>query len=183
MSHNKRKFDLLLTAIFALIITQASFAQWVSNPAINTTLAIETVDPINISAISDKNNGAFVFWQDNKFGFQNEIFFMHVDENGRISFRADGKKITNLPGQEENPICTTSLSNSAVVIWKDFARSKSGNLFAQRVSQNGTLMWTDNGIDVSGSKDEISDYSVNSDNDGILSFPMSPKNRKLLAIT
>ncbi|MHB8851930.1 MAG: hypothetical protein ACYC6P_01075, partial [Ignavibacteriaceae bacterium] len=142
MSHNKRKFELLLAAIFAFIITQASFAQWVSNPALNTSLAIETVDPINISAISDRNNGAFVFWQDNKFGFQNEIFFMHVDESGRISFRADGKKITNLLGQAENPVCTASLPNSAVVIWKDFARSKNGDLLAQRVSQNGTLLWT-----------------------------------------
>ncbi|MHB9012736.1 MAG: hypothetical protein ACYC49_11005 [Ignavibacteriaceae bacterium] len=166
MSHNKRKFELLLAAIFTFIITQASFAQWVSNPAINTSLAIETVDPINISAISDKNNGAFVFWQDNKFGFQNEIFFMHVDESGRISFRADGKKITSLLGQAENPVCTASLHNSAVVIWKDFARSKNGDLLAQRVSQNGTLLWTDNGINISGSKDEISDYSANSDNDG-----------------
>ncbi|MHB1685985.1 MAG: T9SS type A sorting domain-containing protein [Ignavibacteriaceae bacterium] len=161
-----RKLFLLLASLIIFILAPVSFAQWISNPAINTELAIEMVDPINISAVEDKNGGAFVFWQDNKYGFQNEIYFMHVNESGKISFRADGKKITKLSGQEENPICTASLPNSAVVIWKDYTRSKSGNLLAQRVSFNGTFLWQDYGVVVSDSKDEISDYSVDADNSG-----------------
>lgn len=163
MFHNKGMLKSLLIAIFIFILAPTSFTQWVSDPSENTSLAIGTVDPINISAVSDGNNGVFVFWQDNKFGFQNEIFFLHIDERGRISFRADDKKIIALSGQEENPISTASIRNSAVVIWKDFTRSKEGNLLAQRVAQNGTLLWTNDGIKVSAGKDEISDYSANSD--------------------
>jgi len=164
--HNKGRLESLLTVIFIFILAPISLSQWVSDPSENTSLAIETVDPINISAVSDGNNGAFFFWQDNKFGFQDEIFFSHVDEGGRISFRADGKKIITLSGQEEDPISTASTRNSAVVIWKDFTRSKEGNLLAQRVAQNGELKWTNNGIEVSTGKDEVSDYSVNSDLSG-----------------
>jgi len=156
----------LLFLLFFISSSRVSFAQWVSNPAVNNELAIETVDPVDISAVEDDNGGAFVFWQDNKFGFQNEIYFMHVDGSGRISFKADGKKITALSGPEDNPVCAPIFSNSAVVVWKDFTSSKSGNLMAQRVNYNGTLLWSDNGVEIASSNHEVDDYSMRTDNSG-----------------
>ncbi len=166
LNNGLKKQLILLFLLQFICSSQLDFAQWVSNPSVNNELATETVDPVDISAVDDNNGGAFVFWQDNKYRFQNEIYFIHVDGSGRISFKADGKKITALSGPEDNPICASIFSNSAVVVWKDFTRSKSGILMAQRVNYNGSLLWTDEGKVVESSSDEVYDYSVRTDNSG-----------------
>src|ERR1035437_469506 len=132
ITKSKRSFSFLL--IFGLVLISFSplFSQWVNNPALNTEIVIGASKPINISSVEDLKGGAFIFWEDNKSTFQNDIFFVHMDGNGKVSFRTDGKKVSELNGNKVQPVVTSNLPNTAVVVWKDFTRSKSGNLFAQR---------------------------------------------------
>ncbi len=152
----------LITGFF-LIFCTSSFAQWVSDPSMNTKLVTETHNPINLSAVSDLNGGSFVFWEDNKYGYQSEVFYVHLDANGKVSFRADGKRVSSLSGPEDNPVCATASPNSAVVIWNDLSYSNSGSLFAQRVYANGEEAWGDKGLQISKSEDAVSEYSVGVD--------------------
>jgi hypothetical protein len=140
--------------------------QWVNNPAINTRLVIDGSKPVNISSVEDLKGGAFIFWEDNKSGFQNEIFFIHMDGNGKVTFNADGKKISDLTGDKFAPVVSQSLPNTAVVVWKDYSKSKNGNLFAQRIYINGNFLWQANGVQISPDYSDLIDYSVNSDNKG-----------------
>ena len=156
----------VLIAGFFLIFCSSSFAQWVSDPSVNTKLVTETHNPINLSAVGDLSGGAFVFWQDNKFGYQSEVYFIHVDNGGRVSFRADGKRVSSLSGPEDNPVCASALQNSAVVVWNDFSFSNTGSLFAQRVLNNGNDTWGDTGLQITKSNDAISEYSVGVDKYG-----------------
>ena len=103
-------------------------AQWVNNPALNTKLVIDGAKPINISSVEDLKGGAFIFWEDNKSGFQNEIFFIHMDGNGKVSFNADGKKISDQMGDKFTPVVAQNLPNTAVVVWKDYSISKNYRL-------------------------------------------------------
>ncbi len=157
---------LILTAVLLAGGFSRSFGQWVNDPSINTRLVIDAADPIDISAVKDMRGGAFIFWQDNKNRFQGKVCFMHVDADGKISFRADGKQVSDLSGSSENPVCSASLPNSAVVVWKDITNSENGALYAQRVMNNGNMLWSNTGIKITGSKDLIKDYAVASDNIG-----------------
>lgn len=141
-------------------------SQWVNNPALNTKLVIDGSKPINISSVEDLKGGAFIFWEDNKSGFQNEIFFIHMDGNGKVSFHADGKKISDLNGDKFTPAVSKNLPNTAVVVWKDYSLGKNGNLFAQRVYTNGNLLWHNKGVQVTPDYPDIIDYSVCSDSKG-----------------
>jgi hypothetical protein len=149
-----------------MILTIPVNAQWVNNPTLNTKIVTDGSKPINISSVEDLKGGAFIFWEDNKSGFQNEIFFIHMDGNGKVSFQADGKKISELSGDKFTPVVSQNLPNSAVIVWKDYSNNKNGNLFAQRVFNNGNLLWEKNGLQVSPDFPDIIDYSVCSDNDG-----------------
>ncbi len=167
---NNFNFSLLIqtiifTVLFISLYTDA-FAQWVNNPAANTRLVTDIHDPIDMSAVRDFNGGAFLFWQDNKNGFQNEVYFIHVDEDGNINLKADGKKISTLTGPEENPVCSESLPNSAVVVWDDYTYSRNGNLYAQRVMNNGNYVWTDFGLKITNTGDGLSQYSLSTDSKG-----------------
>ena len=128
-------------------------------------------NPINISASNDQNGGAFIFWEDNVTGLQNEVRFMHIESNGDISFRADGKRISELTGDQDNPVSVNAGENSAVVAWKDFSRNKTGDLLIQKVRANGSTVWNTEGIKVNRMNKEISDYSLcANDNNDIIYF-------------
>jgi len=156
----------VLLFIIGIICVLPLKAQWVNNPALNTKLVIDGSKPINISSVEDLKGGAFIFWEDNKSGFQNEIFFIHMDGNGKVSFQADGKKISDLNGDKFTPAVSQNLPNTAVVVWKDYTKSKNGNLFAQRVYTNGNLLWQINGVQVTPNYPDVIDYSICSDKDG-----------------
>ena len=159
-----------LKIIFLFFLLLISFnnglAQWVNNPSENTKLVIDGADPIDISAVEDSRGGAFIFWQDNKNGFQNETFFTHVDNNGKVTLRADGKKVTSLSGPEEGPVSAPNLPGSAIVVWKDITLSKSGSLYAQRVTSNGSYVWGSEGIEITKGDNDVSNYSVCADKNG-----------------
>ncbi|MDR3665853.1 MAG: hypothetical protein P4L35_03310 [Ignavibacteriaceae bacterium] len=156
----------LLFFIFIMIFFVSAEAQWVNNPALNTKLVIDGSKPINISSVEDLKGGAFIFWEDNKSGFQNEIFFIHMDGNGKVSFNAEGKKISELTGDKYSPVVSQNLPNTAVVVWKDYSNNKNGNLYAQRVYNNGNLLWGGSGVRVTPDYPNILDYSVCSDKNG-----------------
>ena len=168
-------YSLALLTLTAVLIAggfSSSMGQWSNDPAKNTRLVIDAADPIDISAVEDLRGGAFIFWQDNKDRFQGKVYFMHVDADGKISFRADGKQVSGLPVSSENPVCCGSLPNSAAVVWKDI---EAGGLYAQRVQENGSLLWSENGVRVT-SKDIVNDYTAASDNKGscIISYITKP---------
>ena len=156
----------MLSFILVLIFILPLKAQWVNNPALNTKLVVDGSKLVNISSVEDLKGGAFIFWEDNKSGFQNEIFFIHMDGNGKVSFQADGKKISDLTGDKYTPVVSQNLPNTAVVLWKDYSRSKNGNLFAQRVYISGNLLWPKEGVQVTPDYPDIIDYSDCSDSEG-----------------
>lgn len=140
-------------------------AQWVNNPAENTKVVYDLSEPINITALSDHNGGAFIFWEDNVTGFQNEISFMHIESNGNISFRADGKKVSGTIGDQDNPVAVSTGKSTAVIAWKDFSVSKSGDLLMQKVNSNGSILWNQE-IKINKSQKNISDYSLCANRNG-----------------
>jgi hypothetical protein len=157
---------LLIVSVLLLFSLSELNAQWVNNPAENTRVVYDLNNPININAVTDQNGGIFISWQDNITGLQDEVRFMHIDSNGDISFRADGKRISESTGNQENPVAVSTEKNNAVIAWKDFSKNKSGDLLLQKVQSGGSILWKLNGIKINRLKNEISDYSVCSNQQG-----------------
>ncbi len=161
----KINFILIFTAFFHL-----TKAQWVNDPAVNTKLAIDTKDPINISTAPDQNGGAFIFWEDNKIRQLpdniSDIYFMHVDADGNKSFRADGKLVSINTANKINPVSTASLPGTAIVLWKQMRDSIHSNLYAQKVVSNGSFGWKDSSIQITKGDNIIFGYDVCSDKKG-----------------
>ena len=164
-SLNNRKYliQILIVVLGYFSICQKTFAQWTNNTSENTKLVINTNNPFDISTAEDKNGGAFIFWQDNKNGFPYQIYFMHVDASGKVSFRADGKHVSGLYGPQEDPVCIGTQQNTAVVLWKDLTFSNSGNLFLQKVEDNGNSLWTKDGLQLTNGNESVEGYSLSGD--------------------
>lgn len=170
-----------IPVLFLLIITTPGLrAQWVNNPPQNTKLVVDAKNPINISAVSDLKGGAYIFWQDNRDGFQTDVYFLHADANGDPSFRADGKVLSTINGDKGNPIPVNSGSNSIVVVWRELKGNDGGNLFAQKVQSNGSLLWTDKGIKLTNTDQNLTDFSIDSDKKGNSYISFVTKDPRLL---
>lgn len=163
---NLRNKFLPLFIILFLFFPEESFSQWVNNPAENTRVVFDLNDPINISSIGDQSGGVFIFWEDNATGTQKVVSFMHIDSNGDISFRADGKRISETTGDQDNPVSVSTGKNNSVVAWKDYTDNNTGNLLVQKVQANGNVLWNPKGIIINKFKKEISDYSLCADAQG-----------------
>ena len=158
-------FLLLPTILLPVFSVQA---QWVSNPAVNTKLVNGPKDPINITALDDRNGGLFVFWEDKKIGNVSDIFFIHTNENGEVSFRADGKTVSTLTGRKEILVAVTDDDGNAYVLWKSAVKDKPDQLFIQKLSKNGERLWQSEGKNISENELEVLDYSIDINRNGII---------------
>ncbi len=164
-------FTILFSILFVLMFVSTAFGQWSNDPRQNTNLILDLDNPINISTVENSKGGVFIFWQ-SKNKTTSDVYCQHIDLYGNVSFRADGKKVSNSLNRKENPIATkcfvlsNKFDNASVVVWKEFFANNKGELFAQIVYSNGNLGWSEKGIQISKSKGDIINYSLASDNEG-----------------
>lgn len=140
-------------------------AQWVNNPSANTKMVADQNDPVNIIAVDDNNGGVFVFWEDKKNNIS-DLFFIHANQNGEISFRADGKRVSTSPDYKEHPVVINETGGNVFVLWKSTLNDKSNSLLLQKVSGNGSRIFGDKGIEIYNSELEITDHSMDLDKNG-----------------
>ncbi len=157
-------FQLAFCLVLSFTFYSTTFAQWVSDPKTNSRLVVDTNDPINISSVKDFNGGAFIFWQDKKEKYGSQVYFIHVDAQGKVTFRAGGKNISASNAQKEIPVAAESLPNTAIIAWKD--KGNKGPLYAQRVSNNGLYLWQNGDLKLTDTVFSVSDYSISSDKIG-----------------
>lgn len=147
--------------ILIFILFNINYSQWQSNTSVNTQFVVNSKDPLNIVSVENQAGGLFLFWEDNKNNLQ-EVLFQHIDETGKVTFRADGRGVNSLSGKKILPVAIPYEPLSAIVLWKDFTYNSEGDLFVQKVFSNGTYGWGANGIQIT--KDvEVSEYSIDKD--------------------
>lgn len=150
----------------SLLVSNGSIeAQWNNNPQVNRILVSNTKNPYNITTSPDGQGGGFVFWEDRIDSTHTNVFFQHYNEDGEVSFRTDGKPVSQNQSSRTLPFPGISLPGSAVVFFKDFSDSKTGELYAQRVSSKGDLIWGSKGVRVSNQDAGILELSASGDNE------------------
>lgn len=157
---------MISACLLLLLLPSATQSQWNNNTQKNTLIVTERKNPINIASATDHSGGAFVFWEDKNEQRTADVFFQHFDEEGNISFRADGKPVSSLQGIKSNAVCAPYDSKSAVVVWKDLTYDKSGDLFAQKVSTDGRLLFGQGALRITSRNGEELDPAVTSDSRG-----------------
>ena len=158
---------LLFVVVSVFFLFRNTSAQWVNDPTSNTKLVIDPVDPVNISALSDFDGGAYVFWEDKKGSLKKDIYFIRFDKHGDVSFRGDGKAISTRMGLKENPIAVVGPFGNAYVLWKGKEKNIS-ELYIQKLSKAGLRLWKNEGVQLTDTRLEKTDYSIHIDRRSII---------------
>jgi hypothetical protein len=105
--------------------------------------------------VADGNGGAFaIFFQHTTTGDQpGGVFSRHLSSTGstlQLSTLCDGNNVDKIC--RSDPMDATSDgSGGAVAVWPDFRSLVDEDLYAQRVNQDGTVLWTGDGVRLSSS--------------------------------
>src|ERR1051325_3841218 len=122
--------------------------QWPANGA-----AVAPADSSQLSPeiTSDGNGGAFVVWADNRtVATAPDIYAQHVTSSGvhDPNWLSDGLPICTEPVDQNSPLIVPDGTGGMITCWTDkrTAVNQNVDIYAQRVTAGGTMVWTLNGL-------------------------------------
>ncbi len=144
-----------------LCLTQ-SFAQWSSNPNVNTPICFAPNTQYVYGIISDGAGGAIILWIDYRSGISYDIYAQRVNRNGTIQWNGSGVAICTVAGsQDPRPTIVSDGVGGAIITWNDY-RSGNYDIYAQRINASGVVQWTANGIAICTAANEQSAPTITS---------------------
>jgi hypothetical protein len=96
--------------------------------------------------VADNVGGAVIVWEDNRTGLGYDIYAQRVNANGILAWSPNGLPVCTSTGYQYTPQIINQ-DNFFIVAWED-KRGNDFDIYAQRLSLNGTTMWDPNGTPV-----------------------------------
>lgn len=112
----------------------------------------------NVNAIGDSpeivpdgNGGAIFVWWDvrHEGGIYYDIFAQRVDLNGNTVWTDQGVPICRVDGAQSEPRAVTDGAGGAIIVWQDERDYTDINIYSQRISVDGNVLWQTNGKKIS----------------------------------
>jgi hypothetical protein len=98
-------------------------------------------------AVGDGSGGAIYTWTSSVSSNVN-IYAQHINAFGDTTWAANGILICTEANQRLGNSIVTDGAGGAIITWQDF-RNSNYDIYAQRISGGGTVMWTLNGVEIS----------------------------------
>ena len=117
------------------------------------------------TVVSDGVGGVIVSWHGWRGG-HSDVYVQRVDANGQIVWKKNGIRVSKAPKNQSYTAITSDGSSGAIIVWMDSRRWAGWDVYAQRVSAQGELLWQTNGVPVCVAKDDQYDYSIVGDGAG-----------------
>ncbi len=131
------------TDIFARKITTAGVPQWQTDGvAVCTTLKVQ----LNLAVVSDGAGGVIVVWEDNRTGTSApDLYAQRISSTGAALWAPNGVMVCNAPGVQMRAVTVSDGQQGAIITWEDY-RGGPADIFAQRVSATGVVLWQAGGV-------------------------------------
>jgi hypothetical protein len=148
---------LLTTALLVSAVTSVQ-ADWVDG---GVALCSDTGNQRFPVIVSDGAGGAIVAWRDESSG-NYDIYAQRVDATGTPMWVAGGLPICTAAGDQSFSQIVNDGAGGMIIAWHD-GRGTDNDIYAQRVSATGTLLWTENGVVLCNASGDQSGAKVVSD--------------------
>ena len=93
---------------------------------------------------SDGEGGAIIAWHDNRNGTW-DIYAQGIDADGAVLWTSNGVALTTASENQMNPVIISDGEGGAMVAWEDYLSGVRWDIYAQRISAAGSVLWGTNG--------------------------------------
>jgi subtilisin-like proprotein convertase family protein len=118
--------------------------------------------------IPDGNGGVIITWSRlPSIGSQTDIYAQKVDADGNVLWAANGVEVCTAAESQSWPKLISDSNGGAIIAWEDSRNGiGTGDIYAQRISENGTAQWTADGIPVCAEQSYQTETQICSDGNG-----------------
>lgn len=114
--------------------------------------------------ISDLTGGAIIVWGDSRNG-NRDSYAQRIDENGNTMWDLDGVEVcTDVTLQDDFTLIPDG-NGGVIVVWEDW-RMGNQDIYTQKISADGIVLWQRNGIPVYSGEGDQYDPAIISDDEG-----------------
>ncbi len=128
--------------IYAQRIDGSGVIQWTPNGVALCTAVAQQQFPL---AVSDGAGGAVVAWHDFRNG-NYDIYAQRINASGAVQWAANGVALCTAANDQDKPVPASDGAGGAIVAWEDYRNGANYDIYAQRVSGSGGVLWTANGV-------------------------------------
>ncbi len=98
------------------------------------------------SIVESDNGSAIITWEDGRAG-NDDIYAQKIDSSGNILWALDGIAVCSKTTTQKNPKIVSDAAGGAIIVWED-SLSFYWDVYAQRISSSGALLWPTGGVAV-----------------------------------
>ncbi|MBI3606587.1 MAG: hypothetical protein HY207_01300, partial [Nitrospirae bacterium] len=149
--------------IYAQRVTSAGAVLWTAD-GVAVSTAANNQGALQLT--SDGAAGAIIAWQDARSGSTSDIYAQRVTSAGAVLWTADGVAVSTAANNQGALQLTSDGAGGAIIAWEDFRAGTTSDIYAQRVTSTGAVLWTANGIPVSTAASTQSALQLTSDGAG-----------------
>ena len=131
--------------VYAQRISAGGAAQWTTD---GVALCTATGDQDLPRVAPDGAGGAIVTWQDPRGSGFFDLYAQRISAGGGVQWTTDGVALCTATGDQTSPAITSDGAGGAIAAWPD-SRSGGYDLYAQRISNDGTVQWSIDGVALS----------------------------------
>jgi hypothetical protein len=132
-------------------VNAAGQSAWAVNGAILSSSSTYKEDP---HLVADGIGGCIVAWLEVTEPQDNNIYAQRLFYTGDIAWSDGGVPISEAMTIQGEPFLVPDESGGAIITWSEYDSDAGGygesDIYAQRITQTGTVLWTSDGILVSG---------------------------------
>jgi len=136
-------------AIFCLLFSLVSNAQWSNNSTVNT--------PVNVSSpcnqqqmLADGSGGAFIVWVDYRNNNTN-LYAQHFNAAGIAQWTTNGVAVASSSSSQTQQQLVSDGSGGIIVVWVDSRNTSS--IYAQHLDASGNALWANAGVEIHNTTD------------------------------
>jgi hypothetical protein len=105
------------------------------------------------SIAPDGNGGAIIAWTDDRDTIStprnSDVYAQRVDPNGNLLWASTGVEIASGPGNQKAPQIFNYGDGGSIIVWDDTRNGDNNrDIYAQRLSPTGSILWNINGIPI-----------------------------------
>jgi hypothetical protein len=129
--------------IYAQRINSAGINKWLVN---GIAVCTNTAEQNSISSVEVGNGSIIITWDDYRNG-DADIYAQKLDSNGIVQWTPNGVAVCSKALAQQGTKLVSDGLGGAIIVWQD-SISGATDIYAQRISGTGTIMWASVGVPV-----------------------------------